>query len=146
MAPPGVLLVEIPGDVAWLDLVQGVAEEVGRQAGLDEDQRLDLGLAVREGTINAIEHGHRDLPGEPVRLTFRLETARVRVEIADRGPGFDPARVPDPTDPENLLRPSGRGLLLIRSLVDTVDWRTGPDGTTLILEKLLGGGEAKEPG
>ncbi len=146
MAPPGVLLVEIPGDIAWLDLVQGIAEEVGRQAGLDDDQRLDLGLAVREGTINAIEHGHRDRPGEPVRLTFRVRADRVRVEIADRGPGFDPAAIPDPTDPENLLRPSGRGLLLIRSLVDAVDWRTGPGGTTLILEKLLGEGEAKESG
>jgi len=146
MAPPGVLLVEIPGDIAWLDLVQGIAEEVGRQAGLDDDQRLDLGLAVREGTINAIEHGHRDLPGEPVRLTFRVETDRVRVEIADRGPGFDPAAIPDPTHPENLLRSSGRGLLLIRSLVDAVDWRTGSGGTTLILEKLLGEGGAEESG
>ncbi len=144
MDSPGALHLEIPPRLAWLDLVQGIAEEVGRQAGLDDDDRLDLGLAVREGTINAIEHGHRDRPGEPVRLLFRVDPDRIHVEIADRGPGFDPAAIPDPTEPENLLRPSGRGLLLIRSLVDAVDWRTGPGGTTLILEKLLGEGGAKE--
>ncbi len=144
--PGGLLLVEIPGDIAWLDLVQGVAEEVGRRAGLDDDGRLDLGLAVREGTVNAIEHGHRDRPGDPVRLTFLLRSDRVRVEISDRGPGFDPAAIPDPTDPANLLRPSGRGLLLIRSLVDAIDWRIGPGGTTLILEKFLVEGGPKEGG
>jgi serine/threonine-protein kinase RsbW len=71
-------------------------------------------LALEEALVNAVKHGNRGDPGKEVRLRYHVNTEYVMLEVEDDGAGFDPARVPDPLAPENLERPSGRGLFLIR--------------------------------
>jgi len=128
----------LPSRLDHLNLVQEVAEEIAQLAGLDEDGRLDFGLAVREGVINAMKHGHGLDETKPVELSFVTEAAgHLSVTIADRGAGFDPQATPDPTAPENLMKPSGRGLLLMRSLVDEVSFERGAPGMKLVLVKKL---------
>lgn len=131
--------ITVPSRLDHLDLLQAVAEEVARLAGLDDDARLDFGLAVREGAVNAMKHAHRLEPAHPVRCLFRQVKDGVEASIRDEGPGFDPAATPDPRAPENLLRSSGRGLFLIRSLVDRVDFvrhrDDGEAGMELVLFK-----------
>jgi serine/threonine-protein kinase RsbW len=71
-------------------------------------------LAVEEALVNAVKHGNRGDPAKEARLRFHVNPEFALIEVEDEGAGFDPAQVPDPLAPENLERPSGRGLFLIR--------------------------------
>jgi serine/threonine-protein kinase RsbW len=136
----------IPSRLDHLDLVQAVAEEVARLAGCDESDRLDLALAVREATVNAMKHGHGFDASREVEVEFGTNGTGVKVVVRDEGPGFDPAALPDPTAPENLLRPCGRGLFLIRSLVDELKIAARRKGMELILVKHLATGRTSAAG
>ncbi len=78
-------------------------------------------LAAEEALTNAINHGHADLPGKPVDLAWRVLPGRIDIEITDHGPGFDPGDPPDPTLEENIEKPTGRGLMLMRSFMTSVE-------------------------
>jgi serine/threonine-protein kinase RsbW len=75
---------------------------------------MGMRLALEEAVVNALRHGHRFDPAKQVRVRFRVDAWETLVEVEDEGPGFDPNAVPDPAAAENLDRPSGRGLLLMR--------------------------------
>lgn len=74
----------------------------------------ELRLALEEAVVNGIRHGNAGDPAKRVRVRYRVGPEAIVVEVEDEGPGFDPYRVPDPTACENLDKPSGRGLLLMR--------------------------------
>lgn len=102
---------------ALQDLIVDAAEELGYAKGA----RFALRLAVEEAIANAFRHGHRDLPPEtPVDIDYRLDNDRVVVAVEDKGPGFEPGAVPDPTLDENLETPGGRGLVLMRAYMSKV--------------------------
>jgi serine/threonine-protein kinase RsbW len=116
-----------------LDLVQVVSDHIGRLAGLDEEARHWVNVAVRESVINAIKHGNRNDSTKRVHVEFTpLESAAapqgVHIRVRDEGPGFDPAAVPDPLAPENLLKGSGRGIFLIRSFMDEMNLQPAAEG------------------
>ncbi len=90
-------------------------------------------LAVEEALVNAIKHGNRQDPAKRIRIGFCLSAERVRIEIIDEGQGFDPATLPDCTDSEHLNQPSGRGVMLMRSLMSRVEFNGA--GNRVILEK-----------
>src|SRR5262249_14752678 len=71
-------------------------------------------LALEEAIVNGLRHGNRGDPSKRVRVGYRVGPNTMLAVVEDEGPGFDPDRVPDPTLPENLDRPCGRGLLLMR--------------------------------
>jgi serine/threonine-protein kinase RsbW len=77
-------------------------------------------LALEEAMVNAIKHGHGGDSSKEAVLRYQVTPAQVLVEVEDQGPGFDPASVPDPCAPENLDRPGGRGLLLMRHFMSWV--------------------------
>ncbi len=81
-----------------------------------------LRLLLAEAISNSILFGAEGNPDRTVRIEARVNEARIRVEVTDDGPGFDPGEVPDPTLPDGLGRPVGRGLFLIRSLADHVEF------------------------
>ena len=88
-----------------------------------EAAKFALRLALEEGLVNAFKHGHRGLPPEtPVDLKLKVNDTTVQIDVVDQGPGFDPAKVPDPTLDENLDKPSGRGLLLMRAYMSTLEY------------------------
>ena len=91
-------------------------------------------LAVDEALVNAVLHGNARDETKCVRFCCRLSPRKVRVEIIDEGPGFDPDSLPDPTDAEHLNRPGGRGVLLMRSFMSHVEFRNS--GNHVILEKV----------
>jgi serine/threonine-protein kinase RsbW len=84
-------------------------------AGYPEADRFGMRLAVEEALVNAVKHGHKGDSTRRVWIRYQVTDRRVLVEVADQGNGFDPQQVPDPRAPENLERPGGRGLLLMRS-------------------------------
>jgi len=77
-------------------------------------------LALEEAMVNAIKHGHQGNSDQRVLVKFCVVPEKVLLLVKDQGDGFDPADVPDPCDPENLTRPTGRGLLLMRSYMTWV--------------------------
>lgn len=98
--------------------------------GFDEDERQQIGMAVRECTVNAVVHGNRYNKKKKVHLDIEASDNGLSVVIGDEGDGFDMNSLPDPTLPENLLRQSGRGLLLVRAFMDDFDMHPRPGGGT----------------
>jgi serine/threonine-protein kinase RsbW len=137
----------IPSDIKLVDLAHAASERVAELAGLDEDQALNVGLAVREAVINAVLHGNHGDPALKVTVTLSTRPGRLRASVRDEGNGFDPSRRPDPTAEENLLRSSGRGLLLIEAFVDELDIRKVPGGgTEVVMVKRLPAGPGADGG
>ncbi len=93
-----------------------------RDAGYPSADQRAVWLALEEALVNALVHGHGGARGKAVRLHYRVDAGQVSLEVEDDGPGFDPARVPDPRDPANWERPSGRGLLLMRAYMTRVEF------------------------
>ncbi len=117
--------------------VEAAAEKIAAESGLDEDQRFHVGMAVREATVNAVLHGNEYDPARMIDVTFENTGADFVFKITDEGRGFDLDHLPDPLAPENLLRGTGRGIFLIRSLMDEVHFRQLHPGTELTLIKHL---------
>jgi len=132
-----------------LDLVQVVSDHIARLAGLDEEARHWVNVAVRESVINAIKHGNRNDTAKRVHVEFTpLEGTApqgVSIRVRDEGPGFDPDDVPDPLAPENLLKGSGRGIFLIRSFMDEMFLqRAAEGGMEMVMVKRAG--PVQDPG
>ena len=105
---------------------------------MDEDTLLDLGLAVREAMVNAVMHGNRYSPDKKVHFVLAVGDDSLRITIRDFGDGFDPRGVADPLAIENLMKHSGRGLLIIQSYVDEFEVKPArPKGTEVTLVKYV---------
>ena len=139
-------------------LVQMLLDECEQMRVIDTSDRFKVGVALEEAIVNAIVHGNLEVSsdlrerdddlfeqtveqraGDPrykhrtVRITTFLTPACAEFCVEDQGPGFDVASIPDPTAPENLMRPSGRGLLLMRTFMDDVSYNA--DGNCVTLRK-----------
>jgi len=91
-------------------------------------------LALEEALVNAIKHGNGMDPAKEVHIVCSFDDDRVTIVIEDEGPGFDVAQVPDPTADENLDKPGGRGIMLMRSFMSRVEYNDS--GNRLLLEKI----------
>lgn len=92
--------------------------------------------------VNAIKHGNGFDPDKSVQISCEVDDERVLVIIEDQGEGFDPEDVPDPTAEENLERPSGRGIMLMRAFMTSVEY--SPGGNRVRLMKVRGNGSDDE--
>jgi len=117
--------------------VEAAADQLAVEASLDEDQRFHIAMAVREAAINAVLHGNEYDPARQIEVSLENTGKDLMITIADQGRGFDPDKIPDPLAKENLLRGTGRGIFLIRSLMDEVHFRQLHPGTELTLVKHL---------
>ena len=121
-----------------IDLVDSVAEAVLRHAGLDDESVERLGLAIREATANGVQHGNKEQPEKRVSVSFVFDTEELTIRIQDEGGGFDLESLPDPLAPENLFKPRGRGILLMNSFMDEVDFDFHAEsGTVVKMRKKL---------
>jgi serine/threonine-protein kinase RsbW len=117
--------------------VEAAAERFATDAGLDEDERFRVTMAVREASVNAVLHGNEYDPAKKITASFENTGDKLVITIADEGKGLDPDTLPDPLAPENLMRGTGRGIFLIRSFMDEVHFRQLHPGTELTLVKNL---------
>ena len=117
--------------------VEAAADKLAEEAGLDEDERFRFGMAVREAAVNAVLHGNEYDPEKQIAVSLENTGSALVITVADQGRGLDPATLPDPLAPENLLRGTGRGIFLIRSFMDEVHFRQLHPGTELTLVKHL---------
>ena len=131
----------IPSDPAAIDLVETFLSVLAQDLGLSEDAAGDLIIAGTEAANNAILHGNQRQCGLSVRLDASVvsdgATRRLQVVVTDEGSCDWPLQESDPTLPEHLLDVSGRGLLIIRHLMDDVRIEPNCPGTRIILVKTL---------
>ena len=121
-----------------IELVQVIAEHLCENAGVDEDGSHWVGMAVREAVANAIKHGNKLDISKKVNATFDLEGTDLEITISDQGEGFDPEKVSDPLNPQNLMKTSGRGIFYMRTFMDQIQYSFRPGvGTSLLMTKNL---------
>ena len=120
-----------------VDAVEAAVEKLAVEAGLGEDERFRVSMAVREAAVNAVLHGNEYDPAKHIDVSIENTGSALVFTIADQGKGLDPETLPDPLAPENLLRGTGRGIFLIRSFMDEVHFRQLHPGTELTLIKHL---------
>ena len=118
-----------------LQEIESMAEQSAQLAGLSEEERDSLAIAVTEVGNNAIIHGNKRDPNKQVHLSIAVREGEVRVVIRDEGVGFNPEALSNPLDPENLLRESGRGVFIVRSLMDEVLYDFSRGGTEVTIVK-----------
>jgi serine/threonine-protein kinase RsbW len=122
-----------------VDNAEQAATRIAADNGFDEDEIMQISMAVREAAVNAVLHGNAYDPNKKVKLDFERTSHDLVITIRDQGPGLDPAKIPDPLAPENLLKTSGRGIFLIRSFMDEVQILPSTSGTEIKLVKHVHG-------
>lgn len=123
MAPATTVKLVISSEVRLVDVVHTASETMAGIAGFDEDDALNVGIAVREAVINAIVHGNKLDPSRKVEVTLQARPRSIRARVRDQGVGFDVGATADPTVGDNLMSSSGRGILVIRAFMDSVDFK-----------------------
>lgn len=145
MSPPQVhrkdvetITLSLPSRLELLPVVDRLIQGIAEQMDFDEDAAGEVAISVIEAGTNAIQHGHRMDAGKIVEFRFALHPDRLEISVHDSGPGFDPSKLMlrDPTSPEDLLRSSGRGIYIMRQMMDHVDFDIVPaKGTFCLLKK-----------
>jgi serine/threonine-protein kinase RsbW len=121
--------------LASVGIVERTAFDYAIRAGFDDDAASDVALAAREAAINAMKHGQAAPPDDHFTAAIELTDKSIIIRIGDHGPGFDLSEVPDPLAPENILRGSGRGLLMMRAFMDEVhSKRLNPGNETTLIK------------
>ncbi len=124
----------LPSRIESVAVAAEAAAAVARRCGMNEEAAFGLDMAVREAVTNAVLHGNAQDAAQPVEVIFSRadDSGALVVMVRDRGVGFNPEAVADPTAPSNLLKPSGRGLLFMRTFMDEVEWERHPEGGTVV--------------
>ena len=124
----------IPSDLAYVIGVNYQISNLLKEFGFPpQDTRVNIPLACDEAITNAIIHGNRSNADKKVSIQLYVSPNRFRIRVRDEGEGFEVERVVDPTRGEALLRPSGRGVYLMRNIMDSVEYKEG--GRVVELEK-----------
>jgi len=113
-----------------VDTAEELVMREAAKAGFEEDDQHQIGMAVRECAVNAVVHGNRYNKNKKVHLDVEWTGQEITVVVGDEGEGFDVNSIADPLAPENLLKQSGRGILLIRAFMDEFDMHPRPGGGT----------------
>jgi len=112
----------IPSDFACSREVQQQVMAEVEKCNYCDAARFAIKLALEEAIVNAIKHGNQLDPAKKVLIEAKVTPEETRLTVEDEGAGFDRGSVPDPRDPENLLKVTGRGILLIESYMHEVSW------------------------
>ena len=125
----------VPNDLAAAKSPeQAILAEV-RACGYCENCTFAVKLALEEAITNAYRHGNKSDPAKQITVRYDITDERVQIEIEDEGPGFSPDDVPDPTLPENIDRPHGRGIMLMRAYLDVVEFGGRGNFVRLVMKK-----------
>lgn len=123
---------KLPSRLESIDEAVTEAVKFASHVGLSEEMLYAVDMAMRESVANAVKHGNLLDETKPVVIALKDSSAGFEVSVRDFGKGFDIDEIPDPTNPENLLKASGRGILFIRTFMDEVEWTNHDEGGTII--------------
>jgi serine/threonine-protein kinase RsbW len=122
----------ISSKIEAIDEAVQKATDFASSAGFADDALFGIDMAVREALANAVKHGNKLDETKQVEVTLVSLGDRMEIMIRDFGKGFDVSEVPDPTNPENLLKASGRGILFMHNFVDKVEWQPHAEGGMIV--------------
>ena len=123
---------KLPSRIESVDEAASHAQNFVKDCGFGDDMISAVDLAVRESVANAVKHGNKFDMAKQVELKIECSNAGLEIIVRDFGNGFAPEEIPDPTNPENLLKASGRGILFMRSFMDDVAWAVHPEGGMIV--------------
>lgn len=127
-------VLELPNDLRAIERSVEYLMERAREAGFEDDRlRLNFRVGLTEALANAMLYGNCRDPRKRVRVEAMLAPQEIIVQVTDEGRGFDPGSILDPTLPANRLRPGGRGLFLIRNLMDRVEFNERGNSIRMVL-------------
>jgi serine/threonine-protein kinase RsbW len=127
-------VLELPNDVGAIERSVDYLLDRCRDAGFDEDRlRLNFRVGVAEALANAMMYGNERDPAKRVTIETWCSPDVIRVRVTDEGPGFDPGALPDPTLPQNRTSSRGRGVFLIRKLMDRVEFNEQGNSVEMLL-------------
>ena len=115
--------IEIPSLAENIRIIESFIDNAKEKYQLDDDIYGNIMIAVTEAVNNAIRHGNKDNSSKNVSISLSLEDGMIKFKIQDEGEGFNYHQLPDPTAPENLSKPGGRGIFLMKHLSDEVDFK-----------------------
>ena len=115
--------IEIPSLLENIRMIESFIDNAKETFQLDDDIYGNIMIAVTEAVNNAIVHGNRNDTSKNVKLTLELLDHSIKFRVEDEGKGFDYHDLPDPTSPENLIKPGGRGIFLMKNLCDEVAFK-----------------------
>lgn len=137
---PERLLLRLGNDREQISTAEGRLLEALDRFGYGKAPKFAVRLAVEEALTNAFKHGHRGLPREtPATLEVTVGADEVTISVEDQGPGFKPGEVPDPTLDENLDKPAGRGLMLMRAYMASISYNAKGNRVTLVYRRAARG-------
>jgi serine/threonine-protein kinase RsbW len=122
----------LPSRIEAIEEAAAAAAEFISRSGIEQEAAFGIDMAVREAVTNAVLHGNRQDEAKLVVIQFKSSANALEITVRDEGSGFNPESVPDPTDPLNLMKTSGRGILFMRTFMDDVEWSHHPSGGTLV--------------
>ena len=121
--------IEIKSQRSEILKIESLLDDINKEFGLTEEKYVNLQIAISEALINAIIHGNKENPQKKVFIEITYSDKFITVKIKDEGEGFDLGLIPDPTNQENIFKEHGRGLFIMKSLVDKFECVPGEEGT-----------------
>jgi putative Holliday junction resolvase len=132
------LEIRLPSSIEYLPLVDSVCEAFCLWSGMDQDVTQEVTIAVVEAATNAVVHGNKCQRSKKMRAVFVKKPCEISISVSDEGAGFDPSKVADPTDESNVFKESGRGIYIMKQVMDKVEFdSTDSGGTRITLAKNL---------
>jgi serine/threonine-protein kinase RsbW len=123
---------DIASRMDLMEVVQTVLNHLSGLLGFDEEAIHYMSVALRESVVNAMKHGNRGDESKRVGVEFLLHPDSLEFRVQDEGTGFNPTAVANPVEPENLLRPDGRGIFFMRNFMDEVSYSFPAKGGTVV--------------
>ncbi len=117
--------ISFPAKGENITIVERLIDDLCEKYSIHEEHYGNILIALTEAANNAIYHGNKQDPEKEVKMEYSADEDRFFFRIEDEGPGFDFENVPDPTSPENLEKPNGRGVFLMRHLSDEIEFKDG---------------------
>ncbi len=117
--------------------VENLSNRISKKVSLSEGKSDNLAIVLTELVNNAILHGNKSQPHKTVTITVTYFKSYVKVSVKDQGNGFNPSQLKDPRDPENLWKEGGRGIFLVKNLVDEVEFNPSKEGMEIIVTEYL---------
>jgi len=122
---------QLPSRLNELKKIEHLSERIAKKMALSGDEQDNLSIAITEAVGNAIVHGNKKDPRKKVHIVVRMKKECVEVSVRDHGKGFNPNELSNPLDPQNVMKENGRGIFILKSLMDDAWFSFSPEGTTL---------------
>lgn len=120
--------IQLPSRIESVEDAAMAADEFAKACGHGDEFIYAIDLAIRESVANAVKHGNKFDESKEVNVRFENHADGLAITVRDFGTGFKVEDIPDPTNPENLLKTNGRGILFMNSFMDEISWSNPADG------------------